>query len=403
MSLSKLIKVSLNALLKYKGRTFLMMLGIIIGIATLTVIVAMTMGAQKKIMQNIQNFGPNSVMISAGGGKAWGPADENTTTLTLDDVTAIKESINGIKYIAPFTMHLEQNMIYGNKSTTCVIVGVTPEWADAWQWFNEKGDFISDEDVSSLSKNCVLGQTVVKELFGNQDPIGETVRINNTNFKVIGVMKKRGTSPIGLDMDRRVTVPLSTVMRRLFNITHIGMLRLYINDPNRLDEVTKSVTSILKERHHITPPEEDDFRVTNSIAIAKSAKGVSQTLVILLGLLSVIALLIGGIVITNIMFISVNERRKEIGIRRAFGARAKDIMNQFLVEALIITISGGIIGTILGIAISKGIAFVKKMPVVISWESFVIAIVFSMIVGILAGLQPAKRAASLNPVEAIRG
>jgi putative ABC transport system permease protein len=403
MSLSKLIKVSFNSLLKYKGRTFLMMLGIIIGIATLTVVVAMTKGAQNKIMQNVQNFGPNSVMISAGGGKAWGPADEHTTTLTLEDVTAIKESVNGIKYIAPFTMHLEQDIVYGNKYATCVIVGVTPEWADAWQWYAEKGDFISDEDVSSLSKNCVLGQTIVKELFGNQDPIGETVRINNTNFKVIGIMKKRGTSPIGMDMDSRITIPLPTAMRRLFNITHIGMLRLYLVDPNRLDEVTKSVASILRERHHITPPEEDDFRVTNSIAIAKTVQGVSQTLVILLGLLSLVALLIGGIVIANIMFISVNERRKEIGIRRAFGARARDIMNQFLVEALIITTSGGIIGTILGIAMSKGIAFVKKMPVAISWEPFAIAIVFSMLVGVLSGLQPAKRAASLDPVEAIRG
>lgn len=403
MSLSRLIKVSFTALLKYKVRTFLMMLGIIIGIATLTVIVSMTMGAQKKIMQNVQNFGPNSVMISAGGGKVWGPADENTTTLTLNDATAIKESIQGIKYIAPFTIHQEQDIIYGNKNTTSVVIGVTPEWTNAWQWFVEKGDFISDEDISSLSKNCVLGQTVVRELFDNQNPIGETVRINNTNFKVIGVMKKRGTSPMGMDMDRRVTVPLPTAMRRLFNITHIGMLRLYLVDPSRLDEVTKSVTSILRERHHISPPEEDDFRVMNSIAIAKAVKGVSQTLVILLGLLSLVALLIGGIVITNIMFISVNERRKEIGIRRAFGARARDIMNQFLGEALIVTVSGGIIGTILGIAMSKGIALVKKMPVTISWEPFIIAIVFSMLVGVLSGLQPAKRAASLDPVEAIRG
>ena len=283
------------------------------------------------------------------------------------------------------------------------MIGVTPEFADAWQWYAEQGDFISDEDSASLSKNCMLGQTVVKELFGGQNPVGETIRVNNTNFKVIGVMKKRGTSPMGMDMDRRVTIPLSTAMRRLFNITNIGMIRLYVDDPARLDEITGSVTALLRERHHITPPQEDDFRVTNTTSMAQMAKGVSKTLETFLGLLSLISLGVGGIVIANIMFVSVNERRMEIGIRRAFGARAKDIMNQFLAEALIVTLIGGVAGTILGVGISKGIAILKKMPAMISWEPFVLAIVFSTIVGVMAGLQPAKRAASMDPVDAVRG
>jgi putative ABC transport system permease protein len=403
MSPGKIINISLKGLSKNKTRTFLMMLGVIIGIATLTVIVSMAKGAQHKVMESIENFGPNAVMISAGGGKMFGPPDEKVTTLTLDDANTIMESLKGIKHIAPFTINLEQNVIYGNMNTTALVAGVTSEFADAWQWYAEQGEFISDEDNASLSRNCMLGQTVVKELFGGQNPVGETIRVNNTNFKVIGVMKKRGTSPLGMDLDRRVTIPLSTAMRRLFNITNISMIRLYVDDSARLDEITGSVSALLRERHHITPPQEDDFRVTNTMSMAQMAKGVSKTLGTLLGLLSLISLGVGGIVIANIMFISVNERRMEIGIRRAFGARTKDIMNQFLGEALIVTLMGGIAGTLFGVGISKGIAILKKMPAMVSWEPFALAIVFSTIIGILSGIQPARRAAAMDPVDAIRG
>jgi putative ABC transport system permease protein len=403
MLLSRVISLSLKGLSKYKMRTFLMMLGIIIGIATLTVIVSVSKGMQKKVMKGIQSFGPNAVMVSAGGGKMFGPPDEKVTTLTFDDANAVRESIKGIRALSPNTMNLEQTIIYGSKNSTSLVVGVTPEFADAWQWYAEKGDFLSDEDNASMSKNCMLGQTVVSELFGDQDPIGETIRVNNTNFKVIGVLNRRGTSPMGMDMDRRVMVPLTTAMKRLYNVTNIGMIRIYIDDASRLEEVSKSVTAILKERHHITPPQEDDFRVTNTMSIANMTKGVSKTLGTFLALLSLISLVVGGIVIANIMFISVNERKKEIGIRRAFGATAGDIKKQFLGEALFVTIGGGIAGTVLGIIVSEGIAMIKKMPVVLSWEPFALAIVFSTLVGIIAGIQPAKRAAAMDPVDAIRG
>ncbi|MBI5635296.1 MAG: ABC transporter permease [Nitrospirae bacterium] len=403
MSLTKVLNISLKGLSKYKMRTFLMMLGIIIGIATLTVIVSMGKGAQKKVMKGMQSFGPNAVLISAGGGKMFGPPDEKVTTLTLEDSDAIRDSVGGIRHLAPFTVTLEQTIVYGNRNATSSVLGVTPEWADAWQWYAEKGDFIGDEDISSMSKNCLLGQTLVRELFGDQEPIGETIRINNTNFKVIGVLNLRGTSPMGMDMDRRVMVPLTTAMKRLYNITHVGMIRLYLDDPTKLDEVSKSVASLLRERHHITPPQEDDFRVTNTMSMAHMSKGVAKTMGTFLGLLSLISLGVGGIVIANIMFISVNERKMEIGLRRAFGARAKDIMNQFLCEAVIVTLAGGIVGTILGAGISEALAIIRKMPAVISWEPFALAIVFSSIVGIIAGLQPARRAATMDPVKAIKG
>lgn len=403
MSTGKIVSIALKGLSKHKTRTFLMMLGVIIGIATLTVIVSMAKGAQHKVTTSIMNFGPNVVVVSAGGGKMFGPPDDKVTTLTLEDADAIKESVKGIKHIAPFTVNLEQTIIYGSANTIAYVVGVTPEFADVWQWYEEQGDFISEEDNSDMSKNCMLGKTVVRELFGDQNPIGETIRVNNTNFKVIGVLSARGVTSHGMDMDNRVMVPLTTAMKRLYNVTYIGMIGLYVDNPAQLDEISKSVTALLKERHHITPPQEDDFRVTNAETVAKTVKGMLKTLTTFLLLLSLVSLGVGGIVIANIMFISVNERRMEIGIRRAFGARAKDIKNQFLAEALFVTTIGGIVGTVLGIIVSAGITHIMTMPAIVSWESFALAIVFSTIVGILSGIQPARKAAALEPVEAMRG
>lgn len=403
MSISKIVSLSLKGLSKYKMRTFLMMLGIIIGIATLTVIVSMAKGAQRKVLKGIANFGLNAVMIQAGGGKMTGPPDEKTTTLSLDDAEAIKEDIRGIRIVAPYIQRPGQDVVYGDKNTTTNVMGVPPEWEDAWQWHVMDGNFISEEDVKGMTTNCILGRTVVKDLFGGQNPIGETIRIGNVSFKVTGVLQGRGASPGGEDMDNRILIPVKTAMRRVFNIAYITTIRLYVEDASQIEAITREVTSLLRERHHINPHEEDDFRIRNSVSLARMVKGVSKTLTTFLILLSLVSLVVGGIVIANIMFIAVSERRMEIGIRRAFGATAKDIKNQFLAEALFVTTMGGISGAVLGIIVSAGIAIFMKMPTSTSWESFALAIVFSTIVGILSGIQPARRAAAMDPADAIRG
>jgi putative ABC transport system permease protein len=403
MSIKTAAHVSLQGLAKYKTRTFLMMLGIIVGIATLTVVVSISKGMQRKVTQSIQSFGPNAVMIAAGGGKMFGPPEDRVVSLTVEDAAALRDGIPGVKSVAPFTVNIEQNIIVGNKSITSPVAGVTPEFADAWQWYPERGEFIGDEDLASLSRSAVIGQTVARELFGTQEPVGETVRVNNTTFTVVGVLSRRGTSPMGMDMDRRVMIPLTTAMKKMYNVNHVGMIRLYLDDPARLKDATAAATAILRERHRITPPAENDFRTINTMSMAMMASGVAKTLGTFLGLLSLVSLVVGGVVIANIMFVSVGERRREIGIRRAFGATARDIRRQFLGEALLVTISGGVAGTLLGIVISIGFARMKHMPTVISWEPFVLALVFSSLVGVLAGLQPARRAAALDPVEAIRG
>jgi putative ABC transport system permease protein len=205
-------------------------------------------------------------------------------------------------------VNIEQNIIAGSQSTTSPVVGVTPAFAEAWQWYPEKGEFITDEDTASLSRNAVIGQTVARELFGEQDPVGETVRVNATTFTVVGVLSRRGTSPMGMDMDRRVMIPLTTAMRRMYNVNHVGMIRLYLDDPSRLKDATATVTSVLRERHRITP-DENDFRTINTMSMAMMASASrrhsARSSVAVAGLL-----VVGGIVIANISFVSVGERRK---------------------------------------------------------------------------------------------
>lgn len=403
MSMRNAAHISLQGLGKYRTRTFLMMLGIIVGIATLTVVVSIGKGMQKKVMQSIRSFGPNAVMVSAGGGKMFGPPEERVVSLTLEDAAALRDGVPGVRTVAPFTINIEQDIIADGRSATSPVVGVTPEFADAWQWYPERGEFISEEDTASLSRNAVIGQTVARELFGDQDPLGATIRVNATTFTVVGVLARRGMSAMGMDMDRRVMIPLTTAMRKMYNVSHLGMIRIHLDDASRLKEASAAVAAILRERHHVAPPQEDDFRIINTMSMAMMASGVAKTLTTFLGLLSLVSLVVGGVVIANIMFVSVGERRREIGIRRAFGATAADIRRQFLGEALLVTTAGGVAGTLVGILLSLGFARVKNMPAVISWEPFALALVFSGVVGVLAGLQPARRAAALDPVEAIRG
>ncbi|MBI3592197.1 MAG: ABC transporter permease, partial [Nitrospirae bacterium] len=321
--------------------------------------------------------------------------------------------IKGVKFVAPFMTNFGQTIIYGNKNMTAQVVGATELWAEAWKWPLADGEFLSEDDTSTLSKNCVIGQTIVKELFGDQSPVGETIRINDVNLKIIGVLGPRGSSPHGLDLDRRVVVPLSTAMKRLNNVNYIGNIRvyaedpplsrLYDDDPTRLRSITASIAELLRERHHITPPGEDDFRITDSISVAETVENVSGTMAKFLALLSLITLVVGGVVIANIMFVSVNERKQEIGIRRAFGARENDILSQFLAEVVVVTLLGGLIGAIAGFFIAEGISKAYDLPAIFSWEPLVIAVIASLVVGFTSGILPARKAAMLDPVTAIRG
>ena len=401
----KLFRLTTNAfkgLGKNKMRSFMMMLGIIIGIATLIIILSITQGANKKIMARINNFGPNAIMIHSGGGKMRGPSSVDQANLTQKDLRDIS-TVVGVRIVTP--MQVKQNMPikYQSQFTTATVMGVMPDWLEAWKRGISKGDFIRTEDVDLLRKVCVIGQTVKKELFPNCNALGEELLIGKVKFKIRGILTKQGTSPGGGDMDNLIVIPFSTASRRLMNQPkYIAMMRVIVDDPSHLKMISHQISQILRRNHHLASQEEDDFRLTSSTQIVKMIKNVSNTLHIFLLLIAGLSLIVGGIVIMNIMLISVSERKKEIGLRKAVGARGKDILLQFVLESLAITLTGGILGFIVGIIGVKIVELVSNTTAVISWQALALAFGFSFIVGIIFGVQPARKAAQLDPVETLR-
>ncbi len=386
-------------------RSFLMMVGVVIGIAALTMIMSLGLGAQQRVTERVQKFGRASMMVRAGAGREMGrpTGSQPTTTLTPEDARAIKREIGGIADVAPFVVKGQTEVVYQDKSTTTGVFGVTPSWAWVWDWDAAHGDFISDEDMDGLSRVCVLGPTVRTELFGSLNPVGEQIRIGSVLFEVIGISQLKGTSPAGGDMDNRIFVPLTTMMRRVANVDHISAIKISLSSATDMDKTVTDIQSLLRERHQIAPGIPDDFTITTPTEVTKMAEKVSGTFNIFLVLVAGISLIAGGVVVANIMLISVNERRKEIGLRKALGARYRDISRQFLYEATAITLTGGMIGVILGTAGAKILELVTEIPAAISWESVALGVVLSSLVGIIAGLQPARKAAVLQPIEAMRG
>jgi len=404
MKTSRVLKVAFKGLGKNKLRTFLMMIGIVIGITALTVIVSAGLGAQDRIMERVKKFGLESMMVFAGAGREMGQptSGQPATTLTLEDAATMKQEIKAIADVAPFSRKGQAEVKFQEKSTTTMVFGVTPSWAPVWDWDAVEGDFITDEDVETLARVCVLGPTVQRELFGTANPIGEQLRIGNVQFEIKGVMQAKGTSPAGGDMDNRIYIPLSTLMRRVANVDYISAVKIRLTTAKDMDKTAADIQALLRERHKLSSGFPDDFTITTPTEVTKMAEKVSGTFNIFLALVAAISLIAGGVVVANIMLISVNERRKEIGLRKAVGAQRKDIMLQFLYEATAVTLTGGVIGIALGAIGAKILEAITQMPTSISWESVALGVLFSSLVGIVAGLQPAKRAAALQPIEALR-
>jgi len=400
MKIMRIASVSMNAVMKHKIRTFLIVLAIVVGIATLTVIVALTQGANKKIMQQINNFGPDAIMVHSGGGKMRGPATASEADLTKKDMEDIRD-IDGVKMVSPFQISLDMPVKYGNKFTTSWVFGVEPSWQDAWKRGASKGDFISDSDNEQLSKVCVIGQTAAKELFADSNPIGESILVENISFKVIGILEKRGQSPIGTDFDNLILIPFTTASRRLMNQPlYITQARVIIYNPAQSSVIASRIKETLRANHHLADTEEDDFRLTTAGEIKKMVKGTSQTLNVFLWMVGIISPFVGGIVLMNIMLMAVSERKREIGLRRAVGAKKKHIVFQFLAESLVLTFAGGAFGVIAGVIIAILFSLTGK-PISITWQPFAVAFIFSAVIGLFFGIYPARKAASLDPAGAL--
>lgn len=404
MKTGRLIGVAFKQLGKNKLRSFLMMIGIVIGIIALTLVVSAGLGAQKRIMERVKKFGLDSLMVFSGGGREMGrPSGEQpVANLKLDDAEALREEIRGIQELAPFNRKSQAEIIFQDRSTTATVFGVTPSWAPVWDWDAREGDFITEEDMDRLARVAVLGETVKQELFGDSSPIGEFIRVGNIQFEVKGIMEIKGTSPGGGDMDNRVSIPLTTFMRRVANVDYLAGIKVRLESHKEIDRVALEIQSLMRERHRIAPGMPDDFTVRKPDEVKEVAESVAGTFSILLIIIAGISLIAGGVVVSNIMLISVSERRKEIGLRKAVGAQRKHILIQFLLESTAVTLTGGALGIVLGVLGSRIMVMLTGTPASISWEIVVFGVFCSSLVGMIAGLQPARRASALQPTEALR-
>ena len=403
MKTDRTLKESFKGLGRNKIRTFLMMLGIIIGITTLTIIVSAILGAKSDVMGKVAKFGLDQISINAGAGKIIGvPQDTPVTTLKLEDAEAILSEVKNIKAMAP-SLNTRALPIKSPNGNTEANIQPSAHWGvEVWDTRAVAGELITDEDLSSMARVAVIGQTAAKELFGSEDPVGKQIRIRELPFTVKGVLQAKGTSPSGQDMDNRIVIPLTTGQKRLLNRDHIGTIKVVLRNPSKMGETVEEIRHLLRERHNLQTGVADDFTMITPKQVTEVATQVSTALSLFLIVISGISLIVGGIVVGNIMLISVGERKREIGLRRALGARKKDILAQFLFESIAVTISGGLLGVILGLGGGKILSLFTKLSMVISWEPFVLAFLFSGLVGVLAGISPARRAASLDPVEALR-
>jgi putative ABC transport system permease protein len=398
--------IALRALRVNKMRALLTMLGIIIGIAAVIAMVAIGSGASKMISDQISSIGSNLLLVLPGsmtsGGMRTGAG--GSQTLTYDDAKAIKAECPSVAEVAP-TVRGGAQVVYGNQNWSTVVNGVTPEIVTVRDWTVVAGRNISQSDVDGASKNCLIGQTVADNLFGSSDPIGKIIRVKKIPFTVIGLLGRKGQSPQGQDQDDVIYIPLRTAQRKLLGSQFpntVGAMMVQAKSAEVLKKAEEEVTALLNQRHRIGPSREADFTIRNLSEILAVSEQSSKVMSLLLGAVASISLVVGGIGIMNIMLVSVTERTREIGIRVAIGAKRRDILLQFLTEAVLLTTMGGIIGMLVGVAGARLVASLVGWPVLISLNTIAVAFGFSAAVGVFFGFYPARKAASLNPIEALR-
>jgi len=396
-------KVAVRALQKNLLRTSLTMLGIIIGVGAVIAMVSIGNGAKSQIEAQIANLGQNNIMVMSGnvrrGGVGMGFGSSGT--LTKEDLTSIEKEVIGLVAISPEVRSGAQ-VAAGNQNLQTSILGVSAEYTEIRSWPIEIGSSFSPQDVKAGNKVAIIGKTTAKQLFGEEDPVGQIIRIKNAPFVVVGQLGGKGMSMMGSDQDDVVMVPWTSAMTRLTGATTFRSLTVQATSGDALTDVQNQISELLRQRHKLQPGQDDDFMVRTQTEISDAATSTSKTMTLLLGAIASVSLLVGGIGIMNIMLVSVTERTREIGIRMAVGAKGSDIMWQFLVEAVFLSVTGGIIGIALGVGISMLLSSKMNWPTLTSSTSIGVAFAFSAAVGIFFGFYPARKAAQLDPIDALR-
>jgi putative ABC transport system permease protein len=406
MKVFNLIRIAFKALQRNKLRAFLTMLGIIIGVAAVIAMVAIGQGSKKSIQDQLSSMGSNMVTIRPNSNQTVGGGarleSSNLQTLTLDDITAIQKQANYISAVSP-AVNGRGQAIYSGLNWPTSIQGVSPDYLTIRDWKLKDGIAFTDEDVNSAAKVCVIGQTVVDNIFpAGEDPIGKTIRFNKIPIKIIGVLSDKGENAFGQDQDDIILAPYSTVQKRILAITYIQNIYASAVNENSTELATAELTDILRTSHKLKQGSDDDFTVRTQAELISTFSSTSQLLTVLLTAIAGISLVIGGIGIMNIMYVSVTERTKEIGLRMSIGARGIDILLQFLIEAILISITGGIIGVLLGIAASNLVTVFLSWPTLISESSVLLSFMVCAITGVFFGYYPAQKASRLDPIEALR-
>lgn len=389
------------SLIANKMRSILTMLGIIIGVAAVIALVSIGNGVKQDIQNSISSLGSNLLMVMPGAPRTPGvrPSAGSMKSLKVSDYEAISK-LDGVKAASPMT-NGSYVVIYQNKNWTTSVSGVSYNYLDVNNWSMKSGRFLSEKNVQNRERVAVVGKTVVKNLFGDEDPVGAEIRVKNIPFRIIGVLNSKGSGAMGNDQDDMVVIPYTTAMERVEGVDYLRMIYVVGKDENGIDRLQSDIENLLRVRHGIKDTNLDDFNIQNMNSIMETMEETTGTLTLFLGAVAAISLVVGGIGIMNIMLVSVTERTREIGVRKALGATYSVIVTQFLIEAVVISLMGGIIGIALGIGASKLIGMASGMSTVISIPTIVMSFAFSMAIGLIFGIYPARKVAKLNPIDAL--
>ncbi|MGM9688022.1 MAG: ABC transporter permease [Alloprevotella sp.] len=405
MNISNLFKIALRAIAANKLRSFLTMLGIIIGVASVIAMLAIGQGSKKSIQANIAEMGSNMIMIRPGQDRGPGGARQDASemqSLKLKDYEMLVEQSKYLAAISP-SVSASGQFINGNNNTPSTIYGISPGYLEIRQLKVQDGEVFTENDIKTSAKVCLIGKTVADNLFTNgEDPVGKVIRFKKIPFRIVGVLKSKGYNSFGMDQDDMVLAPYTTVMKRVLSVTYLQGINASAITEDMTDLAIADVTSLLRTNHRLKATDDDDFTIRSQQEMAAMMNSTSDTMTILLLVVACISLVVGGIGIMNIMYVSVTERTKEIGLRMSVGARGIDILNQFLIESVLLSVTGGIIGVLVGVGAAVGINVFAHWPIQIQPWSVLLSFAVCSATGIFFGWYPAKKAACLDPIEALR-